>query len=92
MFALVRENYRFFRVKRGQTGEEIQKELQIPAPNSPFGGQILRADKKCRVYTVKAGDTYRSVCRKEGVSEDELKELNFSAPLYPTKKLYIPLN
>lgn len=91
MFALVRENYRYFRVKSGQTSGEIERELQIPVPNGSFCGQILRADKKCRVYTVKVGDTYRSVCLKEGVDEDTLKELNFGAPLYPTKKLYIPL-
>ncbi len=91
MFALVRENYRYFRVKSGQTAADIERELKIPVRSGVFAGQIVRADKKCRVYVVKAGDTYRSVCLKEGVDEEVLKEINFSAPLYPTKKLYIPL-
>lgn len=91
MFALVRENYRYFRVKSGQSPGDIVRELQIPVPGGTFGGQIIRADEKCRIYTVKVGDTYRSICRKEGVDEERLKELNFYAPLYPTKKLYIPL-
>ena len=91
MFALIRENYRYFRVKSGQSKSEIERELQIPVPNGLSCGQILSADKKFRVYTVKAGDSYRSVCLKEGVDEEILKEANFSAPLYPTKKLYIPV-
>lgn len=91
MFALIRENYRYFRVKSGQSRSEIEKELQIPVPNGHFCGQILSADKKFRVYIVKAGDSYRSVCLKEGVDEERLKEANSYAPLYPTKKLYIPL-
>lgn len=85
------ENYRYFRVKSGQSPNDIERELQIPVPHPSFGGQILRADRRCRVYIVKAGDTYRSVCKREGVDEETLKELNFSAPLYPTKKLYIPI-
>ena len=91
MFALVRENYRYFRVKRGQSVSDIERELEIPVAGALFCGRILRADKKYRIYTVKAGDTYRSVCLKEGVDEEALKELNSNAPLYPTKKLYIPL-
>ena len=91
MFALIRENYRYFRVKSGQTKSEIEKELQIPVPGAIFDGRILRADKKCRIYVVKVGDTYSSVCLKEGVDEETLKELNSGAPLYPTKKLYIPI-
>ena len=91
MFALVRENYRYFRVKSGQSVSDIESELQIPVPGGTFAGQILRADGKCRIYTVKVGDTYRSICLREGVDEEKLKELNFFAPLYPTKKLYIPL-
>lgn len=91
MFALVRENYRYFRVKSGQSVSDIERELEIPLCGAIFSGRILRADKKCRIYTVKAGDTYRSVCLKEGIDEQTLKELNSNAPLYPTKKLYIPL-
>ncbi|MCH5148551.1 MAG: LysM peptidoglycan-binding domain-containing protein [Clostridiales bacterium] len=91
MFALVRENYRYFRVKSGQSVSDVERELEIPVSGGIFSGRILRADKKCRIYTVKVGDTYRSVCLKEGVDEETLKELNSNAPLYPTKKLYIPL-
>ena len=91
MFALIRENYRYFRVKSGQSASDIERELQIPVPCGLFCGQILSADRKFRVYTVKVGDTYRSVCLKEGVDEQTLKEVNFHAPLYPTKKLYIPV-
>ena len=90
MFALVRENYRYFRVKSGQSVSDIERELEIPVSGTIYGGRILRADKKCRIYTVKVGDTYRSVSLKEGIDEDTLKELNSFAPLYPTKKLYIP--
>ena len=91
MFALIRENYRYFRVKSGQSIGDIERELQIPVSGAIFGGRILRADKKCRVYVVKVGDTYQSICLKEGVDEETVKELNSCAPLYPTKKLYIPL-
>ena len=92
MFALIRENYRYFRVKNGMTPVEIEKELKIPMPCNPFCGQIIAADKKFRVYAVKVGDSYRSVCIKEGIDEERLKEANFRAPLYPTKKLYIPIS
>ena len=91
MFALIRENYRYFRVKRGLEAGEIQKELQVPVPCNGFCGQILTVDRKFRVYIVKAGESYRSICLREGVDEEVLKEMNFYAPLYPTKKLYIPV-
>ena len=91
MFALVRENYKYFRVKSGQSVSDIERELEIPVSGAIYGGRILRADKKCRIYSVKVGDTYRSVSLKEGVDEETLKEFNSNAPIYPTKKLYIPI-
>ena len=91
MFALERENYTYFRVKKGQSASDIERELQIPVQGATFAGQIMEADKKFRIYIVKVGDTYRSVSLKEGVNEERLKELNFFAPLYPTKRLFVPL-
>lgn len=91
MFALIMENYRYFRVKSGQSASDIERELNLPVTGALFGGRILRADKKCRIYTVKVGDTYSAICQREGVDEETLKELNSCAPLYPTKKLYIPI-
>lgn len=90
MFALVRENCRYFRVKSGQTAGEVSGELKIPVGEA-FCGMIINADKKYRAYTVKAGETYRSIGRREGVDGEELEKVNSSAPLYPTKIIYIPL-
>ena len=91
MFALIRENYRYFRIKSGLNAGDIEKELQIPVPCNPFNGQIICSNNNFRVYIVNVGDSYRSICMKEGVDEEALKEANFRAPLYPTKKLYIPI-
>lgn len=87
MFTLEREKFKYYKVKRGQSAEEVSRELKVP-PRGIFCGQIVEV-RAYKTYTVRVGDTYESVAKKLGVSAAELREANGSSPLYPTKILYV---
>lgn len=90
MFTLVTEKSKFFRVKRGQCAAEIEKTLQTPVSGVAFSGAIVEVKQNLRVYIARAGESYRSIALKTGVSENELKEINRFKPVYPTCKIFIP--
>ena len=90
MFTLVTAKCKFFRVKRGQSGEEVETVLKVPVPRDAFGGKIIEADREFSVYEATPFDCYKSVAEKFGVSVSELKEANFSRVIYPTRKLFVP--
>ena len=79
---------RFYRVKSGQTAEEIERELSIPL-SEVFAGMIIPL-KKYEVYVAEPFDDYLSVSKKFSIGEEELKSANLNRPIYPTAKVYIP--
>ena len=89
MSTLVTENSRFYRVKRGQTGSEIEKTLKIPAP-SVFPGAILPTGKFI-VVRAEPFESYESLALKYGVGEEELKKLNGGRPVYPSCRVFVPV-
>lgn len=91
MFTLVTDKSPFYRIKRGQSAEEVEKLLSVPCGEA-FCGAIIAADGKFYVYSVKPCETYRSIAEKLGVSRAELEKINFSRPLYPTQRLFVPCN
>lgn len=91
MFTLITQKSKFFKVKRGQTGEEIEKIFSVPVCGEPFGGQIINTEERYSVYTAKVGETYRSIAQQFGLSEAELADINNSKPVYPTCKLFVPV-
>ena len=90
MFTLVTEKSKFFRVKRGQCAADIEKTLHTPVCGNAFSGAIVEVKQNLSVYVATAGDSYRTIALKTGVSESELKELNYSKPVYPTCRVFIP--
>lgn len=90
MFTLVTENGKYFKVKRGQSAEEVQSALNVPVLGEAFCGRIIETDKRYKVYTATAGDNYRTVAERFGVTEAELRQANGGKPVFPTCKLFVP--
>ena len=90
MFTLVTAKCKFFRVKRGQSGEEIEAALKKPVPPDAFGGKIIETDGEYTVYEARPFDSYKTVAERFGIAEKELEEANFSRIIYPTRKLFVP--
>lgn len=90
MFTLVTAKCKFFRVKRGQSGEEIESVLKVPVSGDAFSGKLVQTDREFSVYEAKPFDNYKNIAERFGVSERELEEVNFSRTVYPTRKLFVP--
>lgn len=91
MFTLVTDKSRYFRVKRGQVSEDIEKALGMPVIGEVFAGEIIPViDIKLMLYTAAVGDTYRSIALKTGADEATLKKINGGKHIYPTCKLFVP--
>ncbi|MCI8369814.1 MAG: hypothetical protein HFE41_01375 [Clostridia bacterium] len=89
MFTLVADKSKYFRVKDGQSREEIEAELRIPA-GEIYAGKIIERGEPMQIYFVKPLENYGVIARKLDVSEEELKALNAHKPVYPTCKLFVP--
>lgn len=89
MFTLVTDRSKYFRVKRGQTKAEVEAAFRTPVKTF-FYGAITELGEEMEVYTCQPLESYLSLSLKFGVSADELKRINFSKPLYPSCKLFVP--
>ncbi len=89
MFTLVTDRSTYFRVKRGQTKAEVEAAFCVPL-NNFFCGAIAAVGEKMEIYTCRPLDSYHTLSRKFGVSVEELKRINFSKPVYPSCKLFVP--
>lgn len=89
MFTLVTDRSRFYRVKRGQSGKDVENALSVPAADV-FGGAIIPREGKFIVYSARPGDSYESLAERFGVGAEELKAVNRSSCVYPTRRLFIP--
>ena len=90
MFTLVTAKSKYFRIKRGQSADEVESRLCIPVGGDAFCGRIIESKDKFDFYIAKPGDSYRSVAEKSGVAEAELREINGNKIVYPTVKLFVP--
>lgn len=78
----------FYRIKKGQSSEDVEKTFLCPL-NHAFAGSIVRiAD--CTIHTVQPFETYATIAGRFGIGEEELKTFNFSRLIYPSCKIYIP--
>ena len=89
MFTLVTDKSRFFKVKHGQSGGEVERALCMPV-SDVFAGKIIERGQPLAPYTVKPLESYKTVAAKFGITEEELKRINSNKPLYPTCRLYVP--
>ncbi len=91
MFTLVTDRNKYFRVKRGQSAEEVQRVLKTPVNGAVFAGRIVEVcEEELVEYSALVGDTYRTVALKFGADEERLKAINAFKPVYPTCKLFVP--
>lgn len=79
---------KFYRIKRGQSHAEVERELSLPVKNS-FAGAVIPS-VTCSEYAVLPFETYASLALKFGVEEEKLKNFNFGRMLYPSRVIYIP--
>lgn len=90
MFTLVTDRNKYFRVKRGQSREEVENVLGVPVKDNAFAGMIVATEGDYVRYTAEVGDTYRTVALKFGADEAILRQTNGDKPVYPTCKLFVP--
>lgn len=90
MFTLITEKSRFFRVKRGQSREDIEKFFLSPVDGKTFSGRIVEVNGGLSVCVAAVGDTYRTIAAKLGEDEAVLKKINCNKPVYPTCKIFYP--
>ena len=82
MFTLVTDRSKYFRVKRGQSAEELESELKTPVSGAVFAGRIIEvAPGNFQRYAAQVGDTYGTIALKFGAG---------FKPVYPTCKLFVP--
>lgn len=89
MFTLVTDKSKYFRVKDGQSREEVEAALRVPVGET-FAGKIIERGEPMEIYVVKPLENYRTIARKLGVSEEELETVNAHKPVYPTCRLFVP--
>ena len=89
MVTLIPENGKYVRVRRGADIKELENTLRQPVKEA-FGGEILERGEEMDIYIAKPLDSYKTVARKFGVGEEELQRVNFSRPIYPTCKIFVP--
>ena len=90
MFTIVTEKSKFFRIKRGQSGEEVEKFFLTPVGGAAFAGRIIEVKRNLSVHIAAVGDTYRTIAAATGCKEAALRELNGAKPVYPTCKIFYP--
>ena len=91
MFTLITDRSRYFKVKRIQSADEVEAEFGTPVTGDCFSGRIIKLRKeKLKKVTAAVGDTYATLAKKYGIGEAELRELNYSKPVYPTCKIFVP--
>lgn len=91
MFTLTMQKSGYFRVKEGQTAEEIEKVLRVPVSGEVFSGRIIVLKGNYALHTARAGEGYKSIALRYGADEEELKRANSFKIIYPTCRVLVPL-
>lgn len=90
MYELKLARPHFYRVKRGQTAEQISRVFGCPVQDCAEGDIIIIPRTQCFAYSARVGDSFSSVAAKFCADEAELEEINGGGAVYPTRVLYIP--
>lgn len=76
-------------MRAGVTEGEIRGAYNVPIPKTLRAGDIIAVPARpLNTYVAGVGEDYKKIALKLGVSEGELRKLNGSAPVYPTRKIY----
>lgn len=90
MFTLTMQKCGYFRVKEGQTAEEIERILRVPVAGEVFSGRIIVTDGSYICHVAKAGEGYKSIAARYKTDEEELKRVNSFKAIYPTCRVLVP--
>ncbi len=90
MFALKVHKSEFYRVRRGQSRDEICSVLGTPVPSELYAGRIISVNGGYKPYRASAGESYSSIAAKFAIDADELRRINYDVPVYPTAKIFVP--
>ena len=90
MFTLTMQKCGYFRVKEGQTAEEIERVLRVPVAGEVFSGRIIALEGNYILHIARAGEGYKSIAARYGVDEEELKRVNSFKAIYPTCRVLVP--
>lgn len=78
-------------MRSGVTAREIEKNFSCPVFCTPSAGEIIELPltplKFCRA---EVGDTYEKIAKRYFSDASRIRELNRNAPVYPTRKIYLP--
>lgn len=90
MFTLTMQKCGYFRVKEGQTAEEIERVLRVPVAGEVFSGRIIVLEGNYILHIARVGEGYKSIAARYGVDEEELKRVNSFKAIYPTCRVLVP--
>ena len=90
MFSLITERGKYFKVKHNVEKSEIISVFNCPVEGEIFCGRIIPLTPPKRYIHAVAGYTYKKIAAREMVEEEQLKRLNGGAPVYPTKRIWLP--
>ena len=91
MILLCLERGAYLRVRKGVKKCDIEREFSFPVNAEVYAGAIIPVLPEPGGYCYAiAGDSYSTIAKREGADVEELKKLNGDAPLYPTKKIWLP--
>ena len=90
MITLPGQKCGYYRVKQGQTAEEIEKVLCVPVSGEMFAGRIIVSDGSYACHIASVGEGYRSIAARYGVDEEELRRINSYKKIYPTCRVLVP--
>ena len=89
MFSLTLERGRFLRIRKRVTEKEVTEAFCFPV-NKVFCGEIIELSPPKKFCYAEAGDTYKTIAARKGVSEESLRTLNDGKSVYPTLKVWLP--
>ncbi len=90
MFSLQLERGKYVRVRGGVTAKEISDAYKTPVVGKVYAGAIVEIADVSDYCYAKAGDCYETIAKRYGCDLDKLRRVNADAPVYPTKRVWIP--
>lgn len=91
MFTLTLCRSKYYKVKRGQTKNDISNTFSCPVIGDVFEGALIKISPyPYQKYTVKIGEDYGEIAHRFGVEEFALRSLNGDKKLFPASRVFVP--
>lgn len=91
MFLLELERGPYLRVRGGVKKSDIERAFAFPVNGEVYEGAVVCVLPPAGGFCIaRPGDDYNAIAQREGVDCAELEKLNNGAPLYASKKVWLP--